>query len=50
MHTIRKGSGKPLGTVLIQGSIAVSGFKNGDWHNLNGSGYVDGDLTYSDGK
>jgi len=37
-----------LGSTRVEGSISVSGFKNGDWLNLSGSGYVDGYLTYQE--
>lgn len=41
-------NGRLLGTTRVEGSIMVSGFKNGDWLNLSGSGYVDGFLTYQE--
>ena len=43
-------NGKLLGTTRVSGTVSVSGFRNGDWLNLSGSGFVDGDLTYSDDK
>lgn len=35
-------NGRLLGTVLVDGNVHVSGFKNGDWVHLNGSGQVSG--------
>lgn len=35
-------NGRYLGNVRVDGSIYVSGWKNGDWVRLSGSGYVDG--------
>lgn len=35
-------NGRLLGTVLVDGNVHVSGFKNGDWVHLSGSGQVSG--------
>jgi hypothetical protein len=37
-------NGKPLGTMLIQGNVSVSGFVNGSWINVNGYGPVSGQM------
>ena len=41
-------SGKYLGSVYITGSIMVSGWANGSWLDLRGSGYVDGTGTITE--
>ena len=41
-------NGKPLGTMLVQGNINVSGFANGGWLNVSGSGYVSGQMYAQD--
>lgn len=37
-------NGKVLGTMLVQGNIFVTGFANGNWVNVSGSGYVSGQM------
>jgi hypothetical protein len=36
--------GKFLGTMLVQGTIYLSGFANGSWLNVSGSGQVGGQM------
>jgi hypothetical protein len=45
---IYSNSGKFLGSVNVSGSIHVSGWANGSWLNLRGSGYVNGSGTINE--
>jgi hypothetical protein len=40
--------GRLLGTTRVEGSVNVTGWRNGSWINLSGSGQVSGDLYVND--
>ena len=40
--------GRYVGSGTVTGSIPVSGFVNGNWVHLNGSGYLDGNIVVNE--